>query len=41
MKVIAQQITSAHPERNGFGGNVTLLTEHVSGPTRPALVVLE
>ncbi len=40
VKVIAQQITSAHPERNGFGGNVTPLTEHVSGPTRPALVVL-
>jgi len=40
VKFIAQQITSAHPERNGFGGNVTPLTEHVSGPTRPALVVL-
>jgi putative ABC transport system permease protein len=40
VKVIAQQVTSAHPERNGFGGNVTSLTEHVSGPTRPALVVL-
>jgi predicted permease len=40
VKVIAQQITAAHPERNGFGGNVTPLTEHVSGPTRPALVVL-
>jgi predicted permease len=40
VKVIAQQITSAHPERNGFGGNETPLTQHVSGPTRPALVVL-
>jgi len=40
VKVIAQQITRAHPERNGFGGNVMPLTEHVSGPTRPALVVL-
>jgi predicted permease len=40
VKTLAGQFTRAHPERNGFGGNVTLLTEHVSGPTRPALVVL-
>jgi predicted permease len=40
VKVLAQQITRAHPERNSFGGNLALLTEYVSGPTRPALVVL-
>jgi predicted permease len=40
LKVLAPQLTRAHPERNDFEGNVTLLAEHVSGPARPALIVL-
>jgi len=40
MKVLAGQITRAHPERNDFGGIVIPLAEHVSGRIRPALLVL-
>jgi predicted permease len=40
VRVLAGQITSAHPERNNFEGKLSLLTEHVSGRIRPALLVL-
>jgi predicted permease len=40
LTVLAQQITQAHPERNSFGGKLSLLAEHVSGRIRPALMVL-
>ncbi len=40
LKVLAPQITRAHPERNSFEGRLRLLTEQVSGRTRPALTVL-
>jgi predicted permease len=40
MKILAAQITAAHPERNDFEGKVTPLSEHVSGRIRPALLVL-
>ncbi|MEP6915988.1 MAG: ABC transporter permease, partial [Acidobacteriota bacterium] len=40
LKVLAEQITRAHPERNNFEGHLGLLTEHVSGGIRPGLVVL-
>src|ERR1017187_9869803 len=40
LKVLAQQITRAHPERNDFEGKLTPLAEHVSGRIRPALLVL-
>jgi predicted permease len=40
MKILAGQITKAHPERNDFEGFVTPLAERVSGRIRPALIVL-
>src|SRR6266849_590624 len=40
VRILAQQITRAHPERNDFEGKLTLLGEHVSGRIRPALWVL-
>jgi predicted permease len=40
LKILAEQITRAHPERNNFGGKLSLLSEHVSGRIRPALLVL-
>jgi predicted permease len=40
LKVLAAQMTRAHPERNDFEGSVTSLAEHVSGRIRPALLVL-
>ena len=40
LKVLAQQIARAHPERNDFEGKLTPLAEHVSGRIRPALLVL-
>jgi predicted permease len=40
LKILAPQITRAHPERNDFEGIITPLAEHVSGGLRLALVVL-
>ncbi|HYW44308.1 MAG TPA: ABC transporter permease [Bryobacteraceae bacterium] len=40
LRILAEQITQAHPERNTFEGKLTPLAEHVSGRIRPALVVL-
>lgn len=40
LKILAGQLTAAHPERNTFEGNITPLAEHVSGRIRPALLVL-
>ena len=40
VKILAGQITRAHPERNDFEGWVTPLKEHVSGRLRLALIVL-
>lgn len=40
LRVLAPQMTQEHPERNGFEGVVTPLSEHVSGKIRPAVVVL-
>lgn len=40
VRVLADQISLAHPERNSFEGKLSLLKEHVSGRMRPALVVL-
>ena len=40
VKILAQEIMRAHPERNDFVGKVTLLRERVSGRIRPALLVL-
>jgi putative ABC transport system permease protein len=40
IKILADQITRAHPERNDFEGKLTPLAEHVSGRIRPALLVL-
>ena len=40
LKILAAQLTAAHPERNTFEGNITPLAEHVSGRIRPALLVL-
>ena len=40
LKVLAAQITRAHPERNDFEGHLTPLAEYVSGRIRPALLVL-
>ena len=41
IKILAEQLNKAHPERNGFEGHVTLLGDHVSGRLRLALTVLE
>jgi predicted permease len=40
VKILAGNITRAHPERNDFEGKVESLTSHVSGRIRPALMVL-
>jgi predicted permease len=40
LKVLAAQITRAHPERNDFEGHLTPLAEYVSGRIRPALLLL-
>jgi len=40
LKLLAAQLTRAHPERNDFEGALTPLSEHVSGRIRPALLVL-
>jgi predicted permease len=40
VRTLAGQITSEHPERNGFQGNVKLLSEKVSGQIRLAVWVL-
>jgi predicted permease len=40
LKILAAQITRAHPERNDFEGSLMPLAEHVSGRIRPALLVL-
>jgi predicted permease len=40
LRAIGQQLTRAHRDRNPFEGNLTTLAEHVSGQTRPALIVL-
>jgi predicted permease len=40
LKILAAQMTAAHPERNNFEGKITPLSEHVSGRIRPALLVL-
>ena len=40
IRTIAAQITTEHPERNGFQGNVRSLSEQVSGRIRLALWVL-
>ena len=40
VKVLATQMEREHPERNGFGGKLSPLAEHVSGRLRTALVVL-
>jgi len=40
LKILAQQITEAHPERNNFEGKITPLAEHVSGRLRLPLLVL-
>jgi len=41
LKILAAQMSKAHPERNSFEGHVVPLTEHVSGRLRLALTVLE
>ncbi|HUK19620.1 MAG TPA: ABC transporter permease [Bryobacteraceae bacterium] len=40
LKILAQQITETHPERNNFEGKITPLAEHVSGRLRLPLLVL-
>ena len=40
IRVLAEQIVRAHPERNDFEGKLSLLEEHVGGRMRPALLVL-
>jgi predicted permease len=40
VKILAAQMTRAHPERNDFEGELTPLADHVSGRIRPALLVL-
>src|SRR5947209_3451390 len=40
LRVLAEQITRAHPERNNFEGKLSLLGAHVNGRIRPAVVVL-
>jgi hypothetical protein len=40
IKIVADRITRAHPERNSFEGHVTPLADHVSGRMRLALMVL-
>ncbi len=40
LKILAAQMTRAHPERNDFEGRLVPLAEHVGGRIRPALLVL-
>jgi predicted permease len=40
LRVLADQISRAHPEWNTFEGKLSPLSEHVSGRMRPALLVL-
>jgi predicted permease len=40
VRVLAPQMRREHPERNGFGGVVRPLSEHVSGNIRLAVLVL-
>ena len=40
VRILADRITKAHPERNGFEGRVSPLADHVSGRMRLALWVL-
>jgi len=40
LKILAAQITRAHPGRNDFEGRLVPLAEHVSGRIRPAVLVL-
>jgi predicted permease len=40
LKILAAQMTRAHPERNDFEGRLVPLSEYVSGHIRPALMVL-
>ena len=40
VRALAQQMSREHPERNGFEGRVTPLSEHVSGDIRLAVFVL-
>lgn len=40
VSLLANRITQAHPERNGFEGHVSPLADHVSGRMRLALWVL-
>jgi predicted permease len=40
LRILAEQITRAHPERNGFEGRLRPLAQQVSGRIKPALVVL-
>ncbi|MGH9162802.1 MAG: ABC transporter permease [Vicinamibacteraceae bacterium] len=40
VRVLAQQMSREHPERNGFEGIVTPLSEHISGNIRLAVLVL-
>jgi predicted permease len=40
LRILAPQMTRAHPERNDFEGRLTPLAEYVSARIRPALLVL-
>ena len=40
VRVLGEQITQAHPERNTFEGNVTFLADRVNGRIRLPLIVL-
>ena len=40
VRTIAGQLTAEHPDRNGFGGHVRSLSDHVSGRIRLAVWVL-
>ena len=40
VRVLAQLMRREHPERNGFEGIVTPLSQHVSGNIRPSVLVL-
>jgi len=40
VRILAAQISAAHPERNAFEGKVSPLADHVSGRIRLALLVL-
>ncbi len=41
IRILGDQLSKAHRERNDFGGRVVSLTEHVNGRLRLALTVLE